>query len=405
MRLIIHRDLLNEPKHLLYDTAVKTFGWVGSIEDDMWVVGGKHTHRSVETLIRLAGTGSVPKIDPSYKNILDTFLREDKDAFIRWRFALTNKQFKNLIQGLLAEAENAVSMSDIGYYIEFFLRTVGFLDRLASATINEKRFNELRSAEKNPTTRSTLQSFIPCEDQKCKRVVYDQLSTITGRLKVSSGPRILTLPKEARNIIKSSSPEGKIKMIDFVSLEPRIALALASRPAPADIYSDINSSIFGGSFDRDKIKLLSIAALYGAQEDTFINLSGMQRSDAWKVMADMRSYFNIRHVQAKLQSQLAELGYIMNAFGRRIRPKKEAPRILYNYYIQSTAVDAALLGFSDLIDRAREAGVEIEPLFVIHDALMVDVKNYQKKHDDILSASIRVERFDEVFPLSISSIE
>ena len=45
--------------------------------------------------------------------------------------------------------------------------------------------------------------------------------------------------------------------------------------------------------------------------------------------------------------------------------------MLINNFLQSTAVDIALLGFSHLTNKLSELGVKF--LFVIHDALIIDV--------------------------------
>ena len=51
------------------------------------------------------------------------------------------------------------------------------------------------------------------------------------------------------------------------------------------------------------------------------------------------------------------------------------PHKLLNYFIQSTAVDVALFGFGDIIRRLQVSGLidRICPLFVLHDALILDV--------------------------------
>jgi hypothetical protein len=65
--------------------------------------------------------------------------------------------------------------------------------------------------------------------------------------------------------------------------------------------------------------------------------------------------------------------YITNFYGRRV--KTETAHTLINHYIQSTAVDVAMLGFKNLLEYVEQLGrlEDIVPLFVLHDALILDI--------------------------------
>ena len=61
------------------------------------------------------------------------------------------------------------------------------------------------------------------------------------------------------------------------------------------------------------------------------------------------------------------------------RPEHRSPHggqgesLLISYYVQSSCVDTVLLGFSHLCDRIKSLGAQ--PIYVIHDALLIDVPN------------------------------
>ena len=94
---------------------------------------------------------------------------------------------------------------------------------------------------------------------------YDRVSTKTGRLTIKSGPQILTLKREFRSIFSPSSSKSKLFEIDFISLEPRVALNFANVHASNDVYlSFIQNS--GINISRDAAKLAVLCSLYGAGE-------------------------------------------------------------------------------------------------------------------------------------------
>lgn len=46
-----------------------------------------------------------------------------------------------------------------------------------------------------------------------------------------------------------------------------------------------------------------------------------------------------------------------------------------NHYVQSTAVDVAMLGFLNILEYVEELGKQedIVPIFILHDALILDI--------------------------------
>ena len=66
--------------------------------------------------------------------------------------------------------------------------------------------------------------------------------------------------------------------------------------------------------------------------------------------------------------------FILSFYGRYLDTREAKPYMLLNYFIQSTAVDVALYGFRNFL-RAISGNPLILPLFILHDALVLDVHN------------------------------
>lgn len=83
----------------------------------------------------------------------------------------------------------------------------------------------------------------------------------------------------------------------------------------------------------------------------------------------------LESLRSKLYEQWKETGYkfVTNFYGRRV--KTETAHTLVNHYVQSTAVDVAMLGFLNILDYVAEIGKEDEivPMFILHDALVLDI--------------------------------
>jgi hypothetical protein len=78
-----------------------------------------------------------------------------------------------------------------------------------------------------------------------------------------------------------------------------------------------------------------------------------------------------------LVSDLLKTGgrYILNGYGRPIWCEDTKPYALLNYYVQSTAVDVALSGFRNIINRLKQYDLMsmIRPVFILHDGIFFDI--------------------------------
>ena len=79
--------------------------------------------------------------------------------------------------------------------------------------------------------------------------------------------------------------------------------------------------------------------------------------------------------------------------------------MLINYFVQSTAVDVALYGFTALV-KALKHLKRAHPIFILHDALILDV---HRSHEEEINAIcepgiLSIPKFENSkFPISITS--
>ena len=87
-----------------------------------------------------------------------------------------------------------------------------------------------------------------------------------------------------------------------------------------------------------------------------------------------------------------------NLYGRKLVVDDE--RLKLPYFVQSTAVDVALTGFSKILSRFAE----MVPLFVIHDALVVDAEKDLLHELSQTGLEVDVEPLGK-FYLSVKTLE
>ena len=178
------------------------------------------------------------------------------------------------------------------------------------------------------------------QNGKLNKVVYNRAATKTGRLTVKSGPPVLTLKAEHRNIIKG-------RQIDFSSMEPRLLLGLLGKTVEGDLY-DWAAKELNLTGDRSYIKVSIISSMYGS-----------------KTVPEIARLFALDEWINQLESQITG-GYIESFWGRPIKVDNIRGKHLLSLWLQSTASDAALLGFKNLFSNRND----IKPHWVIHDAVI-----------------------------------
>ena len=124
---------------------------------------------------------------------------------------------------------------------------------------------------------------------------------------------------------------------------------------------------------RSSIKQAVISSLYGSSSSSLSESLG-GRLQALELIKEVKKYFQVPEMVSMIRSSMARsAGRLHNYYGRPLVHAKdsESDAKLISHYLQSTAVDVALLGFSDLCDRLKSHNSH--PIYVIHDALLVDV--------------------------------
>jgi hypothetical protein len=361
MDFVLSKELLGTHSHLRVKTEPREFRWT-DVETQPSFNG---SNGDLDTALRLQRLDR-PTVPEAYRSVVSC-IGIDPDS-PRWSKLLPTGRFREYVSSLLTTADDILSGQTWNYVVNTFRAQQTLLDSLGHASIDVPKLNRLCRSTHGDT--STLDSFEANASGFAERVCYDRFKTATGRLTVASGPRILTLPKTARGIIKSRFPSGKIVFIDYVSLEPRIALAVAGGTPERDIYTQIEQDLNLG-LSRDIIKRAVLSILYGAGTKKVSELTGLPKSNAYKLSSSLKELFCVKRIVKKVTDAVVD-GCMRNYFGRPIFADKKSPAILYNHYVQSTAADAALLGFASMFSSLEQYSEQCIPLFVIHDCIVLD---------------------------------
>lgn len=293
----------------------------------------------------------------------------------------------NEIEKIKEKIESIKSSEKDRKYFEISLKIHKFLETLQPASVDIRLLEE--QIEKHEVlSRSGFESFRPGKRGLARRVIYDTTGTVTGRLTVKSGPRILTTHKDVRKCIKSSFQGGKILEIDFRSIEPRIALIFSGANPPEDVYEDFLKKFPG--ITREIAKISTLTALYGGQINRISELMG-NPVDSKRVLSFVKTYFGLDSLERKLLDQ-TKIGVIRNYLGRPLREATKNSRLAVNHFLQSSAAEISILLFDEICSKMGE---NVKPLFVIHDALILDVhpdqyENVRKICEDIYFEGIRM---------------
>ena len=401
--ICINGDMLGTKLNLVQHHPNGHVEWSNKRSDLDWSLGMSDAALSLEGVFSLFGT-VVPYVAPSrYINMVNNLFTGCLS--VPWHLVLPENLYKDRLNRLLNSAWDVLeALNDSGYH-DTFIDIMKFLSELSKSKISVDRLRYHRGNEKNATILSTLASFTPDVDGYLNTPVYDPVKTSTGRLLISSGPRILTLPTRCRDIIIPSSDDTEIIQVDFVSLEPRVALLLGlnNSTSPEDIYSDLAKNVFGGSLTRAQAKTATLCALYGISNKKLASIvSGV---DAVHVIKRVRDYFDVPDNVKRLKATLNDQGFLQNFFGRPLLfddDKKD--HILYSHYIQSTAADLAILGFRQLLDTMFKNTIGYRCLFLIHDAMILEVdKQYVTEIEKMSKKGIMIDKIGN-FPLEVKKM-
>lgn len=384
----ITRDVLSSDKHLVH--VGDGFAWRDELPAHVMTYDSDFLQSDcVRTSMHLVGkTFDDRKGIEAYAKALSLFPeRMSLSSF------MPADLFKRRSKEIIARVESHLSKP--GYYDTTYVRHTKLFDALQRSHVDIQRISHHASLG-NDVNRPVLATFLPDKDGLCRPPKYDRLSGRTGRLKMASGPSILTLKTEHRDILRSRFPKGKIISIDFSSLEARVFLYSAGIFDPADdIYESVAQRLFAGQYPRPIVKAVVISLLYGMGDTALALKLGMEKAQVRKVTRDLKKHFNYEVLKSRLESTRTQEG-ISNHYGRVVSVPDD--RLLINTFVQSTGVDVALHGFANLVDVMPSGCV---PLFVLHDALIADCSD--ECDMSFVRAAENVPGFEGRYPVHVSS--
>ena len=364
MLVTIDKSVLSSPSHLFYDSEKEQYGWSEKIEDDSYVITNRdNIPNDINEVCRLY---ELQEIFPDF-GVFKKAYNKLTSSSVPWYHTIPRPTLLQIVKDTFKKSSFIESLSRDERYIKTFLEERSFLCSLHEPHVDLSRLASYIESETVPAIKGVLESFLG-EGGVCDQVVYSQTSTATGRLVVKSGPRVLVLPKRSRDIFKSRFDGGVILEIDFVALEPTVLANVQGIDIGDDIYTTISEKALGGGLSRQLSKHVILSSLYGASEDKVMSMvpdSSVSRESIRQV----KDFFKVNELIKRLTDESSRTGSMFNFFGRRIK-KAEGHKVI-SHFLQSTAVDVALLGFSMITKDVGLSGSV--PLFVVHDALVMDV--------------------------------
>jgi len=300
-------------------------------------------------------------LEPSYQKMKETLSLSSSEIFM----TLPSQKRSRMCERVRLGLENSLRTKENEVYLSSYIEQKNFLRQLATPSFCSKKIKILSNSIEHENTRKRVQVI---KDSK-QKTQYSMSGTVTGRLVVTKGPNILTLPSTVRGCIESAYPSGKVLQIDLTAAEPFLALLRAGKEPPADIYSHISDQVLEGKVSRSDAKLVTLSALYGQSSS---NLSKKLPSsiNARDVISRTKEYFESKRLASEL-SHANRSGKFRNILGRPIFVEDARDSLLISYYLQSSIAECSILLFSDFY---RKFKTVMTPYYVIHDALIFDAE-------------------------------
>ena len=267
---------------------------------------------------------------------------------------------------------------DLSYYDTYFKRAKYALSRLQDMAFDKDRLSYAILSNKSVEA-STKNLFLRQGTNLAAPMKMNMFGTRTGRLSVTKGINILTLPKNHRGVITSKFDGGSIYLLDFDSMEIRTAACLIEAfdlVEEDDLHEYFAGIVFGDTNKRDLFKKMFFPLFYGSSSEKIADICGISLDEAQRVIKKTRKVFPYQKVidLVKVQS-LSGKSYIENCFGRPVflDGGDESKHKLVNYFIQSSASDLALQALGSVVEYIEEEGLKSGPIYVHHDAIAFDI--------------------------------
>ena len=358
---------------------------VTSIVDD---VPGIMTLPQLEEFLSILENEPMAFLDDRIRSLVST-VSNDMSC---WPLLLSPVHRKRITDDAGRAIKLAMSDSENRRYLATWIKLRQFLDTLSRVYVIPKPWSQLR--EKCPAmqgkqfTPSILSGGLP-------RTVYTTAGTSTGRLTVTAGPNFLVTPAASRQALRPASTDNALVIIDFTSMEPRVAtLATGIDVGTEDIYEQLMSIC--DIENRATAKLATISALYGASAMRLVETVG-SKTRAKSLIESVRNFFEVATLENRLEEQSAS-GLMRNLFGRPLHEATRTPRLRVNHFAQSSAAELAVLLFADLC----HAVPSLVPTIVIHDALVAEVPRVDMAA--LLIASQELSFQGTKFPTTVATV-
>ncbi len=315
-----------------------------------------------------------PEIKSPYTNVMNSLSLSYYDLLR----IIPKEKLKILIDEQLQKLRIALSNPSNQIYVQSYLKQKKFLRSLYKPTIDKEIIEKLAADITHPHIAEKVKSLGKTKD----KTVYTMAGTATGRLTVTHGPNILTLPSLVRKAIK---PQGnnKVLQIDLTAAEPHLALLVAEKEIPDDIYDHIAREVLNNEVTRKHAKLITLSALYG-QSAGNLSKTLPDSVNARHVISKTKEFFNIEKTYKNLKSNLRD-NNLRNLFGRPLCLDRERSDLVISHYLQSSVAEASILLFSDFCAKLENV---VKPYYVIHDALIFEC---QKKQANMLLAQEKIK--------------
>lgn len=401
VRFCLDRDVLGTKDHLVVDD--NGFWWTKQIPSETWHLNGRIKIDSdwcLDSVLKLGHC--TPRLEPP-----EAFLKEMsilsgslENIPIPWGRVMVSKAHQTFVKRLVKEVVEAMSVAPLDYYRMVWVPGNAVLKSLQPCSVDMSRWNDLIKVGEGNV--SAIRSFKAGTNGLADPIVYDRFKTLTGRLTVHSGPLILTLKREHRNLLKSwHGKDGAIYAFDFAALEARILLYEYGRKCDdIDLYNVIAKEL---GYDRKAVKGAVIAKLYGMNDWALAKHLGIEGKEFYTFLDKFNAHFNTHDLLARVKAQFVATGKVINRYGRPVVVDEPQDNIFVSYYGQSTGVDVTMLGFKQVIDTLARKAPRIRPIFLLHDAIILDLLKEDLQHVQTIKW-VRVKGYVQKFPLKLEKI-
>jgi len=358
---------------------------VASVLED---VSGILTLPMLEEFLSILENEPVVFLDDRIRSLVATV---SKDPAV-WPMLVSQSRRQKIVDDATRSIKLAMTTDENRRYLATWFKLRQFLDCLARVHVIPKPWSQLR--EKHPAMRG--KQFTPSIlTGRLPRMVYTTAGTTTGRLTVTAGPNFLVTPAASREALRPASADNDLVIVDFTSMEPRVATVAAGLSIDDDdIYEQLMDICDIES--RPIAKLATISALYGASEMRLAETVG-SKVKAKSLVESVRNFFAVDELERRFEEQSSP-GPMRNLFGRPLFDATRTPRLRVNHFVQSSASELAVLLFADLC----EVVPTLVPLIVIHDALVVEVPKTKLAALQLASQQLSFQGVK--FPTTVTSV-